>query len=77
MTRRDRTYPGKAPEAAQRVPVRFPFLAERAGPLDQEVRERRHLQQLGPALGGASPEHLEPLPCQVTQLLVLGDIETS
>src|SRR5262249_24234999 len=56
---------------AQLVAVRLPFVLHHANVLDQEVRERRHLEQLCAALRRSVAQHLKALAGQVAQLLVL------
>jgi hypothetical protein len=45
------------------------------GALDQEIRERRQLKQVRPALWRRVAQHLEALPGEITELLVLRDVE--
>src|SRR5215212_3441783 len=63
---------GEVARGAQGITVCLPLLFQNAGPLDQPAGEGLQLQQGRPALGRRLLEHLEALPGQVTQLLVLG-----
>src|SRR6476469_6652000 len=66
---------GQLARGTEGVTTRLPLLAKRLGALDQEIRERRQLEQVRPALWRRIAQHLEALPGQITELLVLRDVK--
>src|SRR5580700_2560957 len=72
---RARSSRGQLARGTESVTTRLPLLSKRLRALDQEIRERRQLEQVRPPFFGSIAEHLEALPGQITELLILRDVK--
>src|SRR6476620_8462651 len=72
-TRSSRGQPARGTEG---LTTRLPLLLHALGLLHQEVGERRQLEQLRLAFRRRIAQHIEALPGQVAQLLILRDVES-